>query len=165
MQGVRLAEYIRKIVMLGNPGVGKTSLVRKFVHDMFDDKYLSTLGAKPTKKLIKVGDDNLTMMIWDLAGQNFNLHPAYYGGAKGALLVCDLTRKDTAEALVNWYSALIERAGDIPIVVLANKSDLDGELDIERLEEMGFNSMKTSAKTGENVELAFQELAEMMLNG
>ncbi len=165
MQGVRLAEYIRKIVMLGNPGVGKTSLVRKFVHDMFDDKYLSTLGAKPTKKLIKVGDDNLTMMIWDLAGQNFNLHPAYYAGAKGALLVCDLTRRDTAEALVNWYSALIERAGDIPVRVLANKSDLDGEFDIERLEEMGFKSMKTSAKFGDNVELAFQELAEVMLHG
>ena len=60
-----MAEYIRKIVMLGDPGVGKTSLVRKFVHDMFDDKYLSTLGAKPTKRLIKVNDDNLTMMIWD----------------------------------------------------------------------------------------------------
>ena len=160
-----MAEYIRKIVMLGNPGVGKTSLVRKFVHDMFDDKYLSTLGAKPTKKLIKVGDDNLTMMIWDLAGQNFNLHPAYYAGAKGALLICDLTRKDTAEALLNWHSALIARAGDIPVRVLANKSDLDGEFDIEYIEAMGFKCMKTSAKTGDNVEQAFQELARVMLNG
>ncbi len=160
-----MAEYIRKIVMLGNPGVGKTSLVRKFVHDMFDDKYLSTLGAKPTKKLIKVGDDNLTMMIWDLAGQNFNLHPAYYAGAKGALLICDLTRKETAEALVNWYASLIERAGDIPVRVLANKSDLDGDFDMGRLEEMGFKSMKTSAKTGDNVDMAFQELAELMLHG
>ena len=151
--------------MLGDPGVGKTSLVRKFVHDMFDDKYLSTLGAKPTKRLIKVGDDNLTMMIWDLAGQNFNLHPAYYAGAKGALLVCDFTRKDTAESLLNWHSALIKKAGDIPIRVLANKSVLDGEFDIDYLETIGFKSMKTSAKSGDNVDQAFQELAEMMLHG
>ena len=160
-----MAEYIRKIVMLGDPGVGKTSLVRKYVDNMFDDKYLSTLGAKPTKKLMKVNDDNLIMMIWDLAGQNFNLHPAYYAGAKGALLVCDLSRKETSESLLNWHSALGARAGDIPIRVLANKADLEGEFDIPDLEKMGFKSMKTSAKTGDNVDLAFQELAEMMLNG
>ncbi len=164
MKGARLAEYIRKIVMLGDPGVGKTSLVRKFVHDMFDDKYLSTLGAKPTKRLIKVNDDNLTMMIWDLAGQNFNLHPAYYAGAKGALLVCDLTRKETAESLRNWHTSLINKVGDVPVRVLANKSDLDGEFDIGYLEAMGFKTLKTSAKTGDNVELAFQRLAEDLFN-
>ena len=161
-----MAEYIRKVVMLGDPGVGKTSLVRKFVHNMFDDKYLSTLGAKPTKRLIKVGEDNLTMMIWDLAGQNFNLHPAYYAGAKGALLVCDLTRQETAESLLNWYNSLKERAGDVPVRVLVNKSDLrEKQMDLEQFTSMGFKPMMTSAKTGENVDQAFQELAEMMIHG
>lgn len=162
-----MAMFVKKVVMLGDPAVGKTSLVRKYIHDMFDDKYLSTLGAKPVKKVIELDDDKVTLMIWDIAGQQYNLHPAYYASAKGALLVCDLTRKETADSLQSWTSALFKKAGDIPIKVLANKSDLvdDREFDDTYLKDFGFEPMTTSAKTGDNVERAFNELAELTVNG
>ena len=152
--------------MLGNPAVGKTALIRKYVDNMFDDKYLSTLGARPTKKKITFGEDNVILMIWDLAGQSFGLHPAYYSGATGALLVCDLTRKDTSDSLINWKSALFAKSGKVPIIALANKSDLPNhEFKLQDLEGIGFEAMKTSAKTGENVEKAFTQLAERIIHG
>jgi len=161
-----MTDYLKKVVMLGDPAVGKTSLVKKFVDNMFDDKYLSTLGAKPVKKVITVNGDKLTLMIWDIAGQSYNLHPTYYSGAKGALMVCDLTRKKTADSLIPWYSALYNKVGDVPVKVLANKSDLsDSKFNIGYVEKMGYDTMMSSAKTGENVEKAFQDLAEMMING
>lgn len=161
-----MAIYIRKVVMLGDPAVGKTSLVHKYVNDMFDDSYLSTIGAKPVKKTIERGEDVIILIIWDIAGHNYNLHPAYYLGAKGALLVCDLTRLSTVDSLQSWILALQSKAGDVPIRVLANKADLENRaFELEHLEDLGFVSMMTSAKTGANVEKAFNELAELIVNG
>ncbi len=161
-----MADYIRKIVMLGNPAVGKTSLVRKYVDNMFDDKYLSTIGAKPVNKKLKIGDDTVVLMIWDLAGQTFALHPAYYSGAKGALLVCDMTRKETADSLEEWKSTLFSKAGEVPVIVLGNKSDLPNhEFGPADLEAKGFDTLSTSAKTGDNVEKAFTTLAERIIHG
>ena len=97
-----MAIYIRKVVMLGDPAVGKTSLVHKYVNDMFDDSYLSTIGAKPVKKVIERGEDVIILIIWDIAGHNYNLHPAYYLGAKGALVVCDMTRLSTVDTIQSW---------------------------------------------------------------
>ena len=152
--------------MLGDPAVGKTSLVRKFVDNMFDDKYLSTGGARPVKKEVKVGDDNLTMMIWDIAGHSHSLHPIYYSGAKGALLICDITRRSTADALMSWHSSLVTKVGEVPLKILVNKSDLfDKDFELDYVSGLGYEAVLTSAKTGENVEEAFSELAEMMLNG
>jgi len=166
MLWVKMADYIRKIVMLGNPAVGKTSLVRKYVDNMFDEKYLSTIGAHPTKKEIVLGGDKIILMIWDLAGQNFALHSAYYSGAAGALLVCDFTRKETADSLLTWRSALLAKFKDIPILVLANKADLPNhEFELEDLKMKGFDVMSTSAKTGENVEKAFAQLTGMIIHG
>ena len=156
--------YINKIVMLGDPAVGKTSLVHKFVNNMFDEKYLSTIGARPVKKEVQVNGNTVILIIWDIAGHNFNMHPAYYTGAKGALLVCDVTRRKTADSLPNWIAALKNKAGDVPVRVLANKSDLgEKEFDPLYVEDMGFDTMITSAKTGENVDKAFRELAEMTI--
>ncbi|MBI5000691.1 MAG: GTP-binding protein [Euryarchaeota archaeon] len=151
--------------MLGDPAVGKTSLVRRFVNDMFDDKYLETVGAKPTKKVLQVKGNRLTMMVWDIAGHSYSLHPNYYSGAKGALMVCDLTRRSTLQSLDTWQSALKNKSGDVPVKVLANKSDIfDWNFEPEELGEKGFDWLKTSAKTGEKVEEAFQKLAEEMLD-
>jgi small GTP-binding protein len=153
------------MVLLGDPAVGKTSLVRKFVFDMFGDKYLSTLGAKPTKKVIQLGEHNITLIIWDIAGQSYSLHPTYYSGAKGALLVCDLTRRRTAESLLSWHTSLKAKVGRIPVRVLANKDDLPNqEYDDNIIRQIGFEPLRTSAKTGANVDRAFQELTELMIN-
>lgn len=161
-----MAIYIRKVVMLGDPAVGKTSLVHKYVHNMFDDKYLSTIGARPVKKVIEMGNDTIILIIWDIAGHSHNLHPAYYLGAKGALMVCDLTRSATADSIDSWLSALKGKAGEIPVFILGNKSDLDSrEIEIGHIEKMGYRALTTSAKTGENVDRAFSELAELIVNG
>jgi small GTP-binding protein len=94
-------KYIIKLCLLGDGAVGKTSLVRRFVFDVFDDKYLMSFGTKVVKKEIKVGDTELDMMIWDILGQRTKdvLHAAYYRGATGALAVCDFTRPDTMKNL------------------------------------------------------------------
>ncbi|MFO7618779.1 MAG: Rab family GTPase [Thermoplasmata archaeon] len=161
-----MSDYIKKIVMLGNPAVGKTSLVRKYVDNMFDEKYLTTIGAHPTKREIVLGGDKIILMIWDLAGQNFGLHPAYYSGTAGALLVCDLTRKDTADSLPAWRSALLAKSKELPILVLANKADLPNhEFELKDLKMKGFDVMSTSAKTGENVEKAFAQLTGRIIHG
>jgi small GTP-binding protein len=161
-----LAIYIRKVVMLGDPAVGKTSLVHKYVHNMFDDKYLSTIGARPVKKVIEMGSDTVILIIWDIAGHSHNLHPAYYLGAKGALMVCDLTRRSTADSIESWLSSLQSKAGEIPVFVLGNKSDLaNKELSMGDLDILGYDTFPTSAKTGENVDKAFTKLAEVILNG
>jgi len=158
-----MADFIKKVVMLGDPMVGKTSLVQRYVKNMFDDTYLTTIGTKPSKKEVKVGQSNVIIMIWDIAGHSYTLHPEYYVGAKGALLVCDLTRRSTLENLMSWYTSLANRVGDVPIVILANKADvLKSEFNLEDVERLGFRAMRTSAKTGENVELAFMTLAEDM---
>jgi small GTP-binding protein len=160
-----LAEYVRKVVMLGDPMVGKTSLVQRFVKDMFDERYLSTIGAKPSKKVVKCGPHTVTLMIWDLAGHSYGLHSGFYAGAKGALLVCDITRRDTMNSLISWYSALAKEVGEVPAITLVNKSDLtEHEFGLDEVDSLGFPAMLTSAKTGTNVEDAFSKLAEEILH-
>ncbi len=170
---------IKKICILGDGAVGKTSLIRKYVYDMFEDKYLSTIGAKITKKVITLKyhgekpDVILTLMIWDIAGQEDyrNVHPTYYQGAEGALVVCDKTRKETLDNLPKWVENLYNVSDNIPIVFLANKNDLKmqtsfNENDMKKMaDKFGGNYFFTSAKTGENVENAFSEIGKELLKG
>ncbi|MEW5937579.1 MAG: Rab family GTPase [Candidatus Thermoplasmatota archaeon] len=160
-----MGEYARKVVMLGDPAVGKTSLVRRFVSNMFDDRYLGTIGAKPSKKVVQIGEDRITLVIWDIAGvSSRSVHPSYYAGAKGALIVSDLTRRATMESIEWWRSNLSKSEGSVPFIVLANKSDLpDWEFDIGEIESPYIDPMRTSAKTGEHVEKTFHDLAEMII--
>ncbi len=174
-----VTRLIKKICILGDGAVGKTSLIRRYVHDVFDDKYLSTIGAKITKKVITLKyhgakpDVVLTLMIWDVAGQKDynNVHPAYYQGAEGALVVSDITRKETLENMRQWVEALYIIAEKVPIVFLANKSDLKmqagfNEDDIKKI-AAHFKSpyLFASAKTGQNVEEAFSTIGRELLKG
>lgn len=168
---------IKKVCLAGDSMVGKTSLIRRFVLDMFDDKYLTTLGAKVSKKEVTVTDEKgeetkITLMIWDimgLVGFRVELHRAHFKGAKGALVVCDITRKDTLDTLGAWADSLVEEVGKIPIVFLANKYDLKdrAEFTEEELKKVAekYNAkfLFTSAKTGDNVTNAFNLIAKQML--
>ena len=167
----------RKIVLLGDPSVGKTSLIKKYVLDVFDDKYLSTLGTKITsKKLIfqeneKSRNVDLALMIWDIMGQKEYtlIHETAYQGAKGAIVVCDLTRKETFENLNNWISSLFNVTQIVPLIIVGNKSDLKDKVQYgePELREIAAAYQApyyiTSAKTGENVEASFIDLAKEML--
>lgn len=166
---------VKKICILGDPSVGKTSLIRKFVYDMFDDKYLITLGAKVTKKVIDIQKETkyfeIKLMIWDIAGQKTfgSIKSAYYRGSEGVIVVCDITRKDTLINLENWISSLFDVTNNIPIVILANKIDLKEKAQFGKDEMENISSSHnstyffTSANTGENVENAFKGLGQKLV--
>ncbi|UCG70227.1 MAG: GTP-binding protein [Thermoplasmata archaeon] len=170
--------FQRKICLLGDGAVGKTSLIRKYVLDKFDDKYLPTIGTKVSRKEVVIPfqkEDivvDLTMIIWDIVGQKAyqKLRRMYYQGASGALVVCDVTRKETLDNMKEWTLSLFQVANPVPVLFLANKSDLihKAEFKPTDLEEIAseFKSpyFYTSAKSGANVNRAFQRLGELMIN-
>ena len=172
-------EIIKKnIILLGDGAVGKTSLVRRFVIDQFDDKYLTTIGTKITKKdvYLKSGDGttHMVLLVWDILGQKgYRYTQALsFGGIEGAIFVCDITRKATLESLREyWLPSLVGVTGPVPMIFVANKGDLAdsaefGEKDLKKLVaenvELGAEEKCyiTSAKTGKNVDAAFQHLAQ-----
>jgi len=161
-----------KVCFIGDAGVGKTSLIKRFVLDVFDDRYIATIGTKVTKKIVDVdGQTKVMMLVWDIMGQKgFRelLREAYFFGAHGAIAVCDLTNKETLEELRYWIKALTDVAGDVPIVFAGNKIDLENDRVIKEqdLQELASKykgkAFLTSAKTGQNVEAVFKALAEAM---
>lgn len=164
-------KFIRKVCLLGDGGVGKTSLVRRFVEDSFRDEYIVSFGTKVSKKVLELGDVELTLMLWDILGQKSDdaLHSAYYKGANGALLVCDVTRTQTVEHLGKWKESFLHAAPGAKMVLVANKADLDPKIPIEKLVTtagmLGSKMIMTSAKTGEGVEAAFLELGRAIMEG
>src|SRR5207244_9311624 len=163
-----------KICLVGEQGVGKTSLIRRYVLDQFDDRYVRTLGAKVEKKSLRValpGPDGLievNMAIWDIIGHvGFRqlLGDSFFNGAQGILAVADLTRGNTLPVLTGWIEAVEGVAGKVPVVLVANKADLTAEAQfgVAELAEMastfGCTYLLTSAKSGQNVEDAFLRLA------
>jgi small GTP-binding protein len=167
----------RKILLLGDGAVGKTSLIRRFVVDKFADEYITTIGTKVTKKDLRLESPSrstdLTFMIWDVLGQKGykGIQESSFQGAKGALLVYDVTRPDTGTSLQKyWLPHLTKSAGPIPFVLVGNKVDLANsrpevgevlEYFSESFKSTGFLS---SAKTGEKVEATFVALAKSMLS-
>jgi len=161
-----------KICLVGEVSVGKTSLIRRFVLDDFDDKYIQTLGTKVSKKEVVVpgtdGGVTVDMTVWDIMGQKgFRelLRDAYFYGAKGVMAVCDVTRRSTLDDLDDWIEGVYSVTGQIPIQFLVNKIDLKARAVIDdamlREATKAYDApfVFTSAKTGENVEAAFQALA------
>ncbi len=163
-----------KVCLVGEAAVGKTSLIRRFVHDDFDDKYIQTLGTKVSKKEIFMearggkGKLKVDMTVWDIMGQKgFRelLKEAYFYGAKGIIAVCDVTRRNTLDDLDDWIEGVYSVTGRIPIEIFANKMDLKEKMEMGRDEVEQFSKAYdspwhfTSAKTGENVEEAFRGLA------
>jgi small GTP-binding protein len=172
-----IVQIKRKIVLLGDPAVGKTSLIKKYVLDVFSDQYLTTLGTKITSKKIIYPDPannreiELTLMIWDIMGQKEYklIHETAYQGSKGAIIVCDMTRTETLHNLGTWVTSLFNVTQTLPIVFVANKNDLSDQMQYsgDELKEIALPYhapyFKSSAKTGENVEEIFKEIGRMML--
>ncbi len=164
-----------KVCLLGEYAVGKTSLVRRFVYNLFDDKYLSTIGVKVSRKVVAVprGDEviELVVMLWDLAGsEEFDsVRASYLRGAAGALVVCDVTQRSTLTA-ISEYVAQIRAVNPRAAIVLAgNKQDLteqrvlsEDEL-VSSARDLRAGYFPTSAKTGAGVEEAFRHLGRLSI--
>ncbi|OGS50754.1 MAG: hypothetical protein A3K65_06030 [Euryarchaeota archaeon RBG_16_68_12] len=162
-----------KICIVGEAAVGKTSLIRRFVLDQFDDSYLMTLQAKVSKKTVEIpmaptGDPvTIEMSIWDLMGQRrFRelLLEAYFQGVSGIIAVADATRRQTLTALYEWIDRVDSVSSQAPVVIAVNKSDLEKAVQLTDAEvaplARSFHGrfLMTSAKTGANVEEAFRIL-------
>lgn len=159
----------KKVCMIGASGVGKTSLVSKFVHSIFSEKYLTTVGVKIDKKTVSLGDTEVMLMIWDLAGDDDfqRLQMSYLRGTSGYLLVADGTRRVTLDQLTEVQQRVAETVPNAPFLLALNKADLAAQWEINeaenaRLEERGWTTIMTSAKAGSGVEEAFAELARRM---
>ncbi|HEY5606428.1 MAG TPA: Rab family GTPase [Thermoplasmata archaeon] len=166
----------RKILLLGDGAVGKTSLIRRFVVDKFSDDYITTIGTKVTKKDLRIESParvtDLTFMIWDVLGQKGykGIQESSFQGAKGALLVYDVTRPETSKSLREyWIPHLLDVSKAVPIVVVGNKVDnarsrREAQEDLEDLKDgLGVPGFLSSAKTGENVETGFIALAKAVI--
>ncbi|TFF99844.1 MAG: GTP-binding protein [Promethearchaeota archaeon] len=157
-------EFSAKVILTGDGRVGKTSLVRRFVENRFKDEYINTLGVDISKHSIEIGENSrISFIIWDIGGQNFSPYrDKFYNGANCAFLVLDRTREKTLDGIRRWHtdiSQAIKR--DIAMIIVGNKSDLVDQIEVEEedikklADELGFNYILTSAKTGENVKDAF----------
>ena len=156
----------RKLCMLGGFGVGKTSLVRRFVHSVFSDTYLTTVGVKIDKKTVELAGKTVNLILWDLAGEDdlASLRMSYLRGAAGYLLIADGTRPATLDVARSLNQRVEAEFGKLPFALLLNKSDLRdqwaiGDAEIAGLNERGWWIRSSSAMTGEGVEEAFRDLA------
>lgn len=168
-------EFLYKVLVVGEVGTGKTSLVRQYVHHTFTNNYKSTIGVDFALKLIKWDDKTqIRLQLWDIAGQERfgNMTRVYYKEAVGAVVVYDANRMPTKEAVKKWKNDIDNKVTlkdqPIPCILLANKEDLlQGELDKKAMDafcaENGFEGWwATSAKTGKNVEKAIHQLVSQI---
>lgn len=156
--------------MLGAFSVGKTSLVEQFVHSIFTDKYLSTVGVKISKKVLSLDGRDATLVLWDMEGKDLyaDINLSYLRGAMGYFVVVDGLRKETVRTALDIHALAREKIGPLPCFFLFNKADLESEWEITadlmaEVEASGVPVLRTSAKTGQGVEEAFTGLAKAML--
>jgi small GTP-binding protein len=159
----------KKACMLGVFATGKTALVQRYVHSIFSPRYLSTVGVKIDRKVVDVGGQALTMVLWDLEGRDGHrdINASYVRGAHGLIFVVDGTRRETFEQVFEIRDLVTGQGVTLPSVLALNKADLTDEwvltaADEAHAAEKGFHVLRTSAKTGDAVESAFQWLAEAM---
>ncbi len=166
--------YRFKVLLTGPWGVGKTSLVRKYVEKKFTEDYLPTIGASVMIKELDIkvhgADSHVSLMIWDIAAQEtFKImRSTFYSGASGVFLVADLSRLQSFEQVQEWGDELKKLLPDVPVVFLANKADLEYFLDDKYIQEIAdkvgaAKVFKTSALNGANVQEAFRFLTDLML--
>ncbi len=159
-------EIAKKVIVAGYFGVGKTSLIRRFVHQKFSDQYLTTIGVKIDKKIVSINGTSVNMILWDIAGEQTvsKIPKSYFTGAQGLIYVFDLTREETYVDLENQLFDIQKQNPGIQTIVLGNKSDLIEDDQLEEIRsEVTTNFRTTSAMSGDNVEEAFTHLAEQMI--
>jgi len=162
----------KKICMLGGFSVGKTSLIARYVHSRFSEKYLTSVGVKIEKKNVKVGDQDVNLLLWDIYGEDDfqKIKMSFLTGSSGYFLVVDGTRKATFEMACKLQQSAEATVGKVPFTLVLNKADLSetwelDESELDRLSQSGWKVVRTSAKTGMGVEETFLDLAQRMVSG
>ena len=162
----------KKVCMVGVFGTGKTCLVQQFVHSIFAAKYLTTVGVKIDRKDVDSNGEAVRLMLWDLEGRDANrdVNASYVRGAHGIIYVADGTRPETATQILELRDKVVNEIGKVPSIVALNKIDLTegwkiGQAEEDALTAGGMHIMRTSAKTGEGVESAFQWLTDSIMTG
>ncbi|MGB0805539.1 MAG: Rab family GTPase [Salibacteraceae bacterium] len=160
----------KKICILGAFAVGKTSLVEKYVKSIFSDKYHTTIGVKTDQKDLVVEGKEVRLIIWDINGEDDYQHvkPSYLMGLSGYLLVVDGTRKETLKVAFDLNKLVTKTVGKKEFILMINKFDLKESWELtksdeEQLDQLGWKIVKTSAKSGENVNQTFNELATSII--
>jgi small GTP-binding protein len=160
----------KKVCLLGDFAVGKTSLIRRYVEGRFDENYLTTVGVVVSRKMIEYTTFKINLLIWDLAGGRDFSESSYLTGTAGAFLVCDLTRTTTLESLRLNAEQVRQANPSVKLFVLANKYDLfeDRVISDEQLfaiaQPLEASLEFTSAKTGYGVEVAFKSVADALMS-
>lgn len=161
-------DMIFKLIIVGDSGVGKTGIIERYISGVFNDHTKSTVGVEFGTKKIEIGGKKLKAQIWDTAGQERyrSITNAYYKGAKGALIVYDITNINTFESVERWLRE-IKVMGDknMFVILIGNKSDLNEERKV--LKDQGINKastnnigfFETSAKTSDNIDRVFYDLS------
>ncbi|GCC34472.1 hypothetical protein chiPu_0012946 [Chiloscyllium punctatum] len=165
--------FLFKFLVIGSAGTGKSCLLHQFIENKFKQDSNHTIGVEFGSKVVNVGGKTVKLQIWDTAGQERfrSVTRSYYRGAAGALLVYDITSRETYNALTNWLTdARTLASPNIVIILCGNKKDLDADREVTFLEASRFAQenelmfLETSALTGENVEEAFLKCARTILN-
>lgn len=169
--------FVFKITIIGDGGVGKTSLIKKYTQGEFQEDYISTIGAQFSIYEQKIDGDDIKLFFWDLAGQDdFQIiRSSFYEDSKAVIIVYSLERNNKGyESLKNvmkWYNEINQYCEDIPIIIFANKIDLVGDTEIDEssfkelsAKENYLGVYRTSAKTGNGVGNAFKAIIEKLYN-
>ena len=172
MSGEEDYDYIFKVLLLGNSDVGKSSLLLRFVDDLWNESFVPTIGVDFKVKTIEIGDKKVKLQIWDTAGQERfrNVVSTYFRGSNGILLIYDITNKESFKNLEDWLSEIEKNSSEnVFKILIGNKNDLETDRVITVEEGQNFanrNGMQfieTSAKLDTNVSEAFQALAQLMV--
>lgn len=166
-----MKEYVFKVVVVGDERVGKTSLIVRFTEKRFTGEYKPTIGIDFAGKFVPFGKLNLNLIIWDIGGQEKYkiLRRHYLEGARGAILVYDITNKTSFGNVNKWLGDLEKYCGQVPIILVGNKSDLNNERKVSSDQGSGFAEeaklefLETSAKSGSGVKDVFNMIAESIV--
>ncbi|MFX1478245.1 MAG: Rab family GTPase [Promethearchaeota archaeon] len=180
--------YRGKVILCGDAGVGKSSLLARYVNDLFSEDYIPTIGANFLVKEINLSIildrlildnprlrediEEFKLYFWDLGGQHDKMfsNEYYFVQAVGALIIYDILNRESFENISFWIQKVKELSGDIPYIIIGNKIDKNSERVVlleeteEKAKSFGVQLIETSAKTGENVSQAFEKLAVLILN-
>ena len=168
-------EYIFKIILIGNSGVGKSSILQRYIQKVFQESFASTIGVDFFMKSINIGDKSIKLQLWDTAGtEKFrSITTGYYRGADAAFVVFDLSSKSSFKNLNEWIESYYKYSNpDVEknVILIGNKSDLIDKREVSKeeiekfIKDNNINYFETSAKDGKNIDECFTFIAEKLMN-